>query len=241
VTSGKGCERAALRAMMEPGEIYLGDRYFGEDYAMLESLAEAGCGFLLRLRNNAVLRWENEDGRGDAPPGAEAHAACIADEDPIACDAHVARDARARLGDRPAGRAWRIVRIEPPGREPVTLVASSEFDAMSAHEIGELYRKRWQVEGFFKWLKCLLPCRHWFAHSERGVNLQIYLSLISALLLAEATGRLPGKRIMELLHWHQMGVASDEELTAGLTHHAREAARKRQLAQARKQTPEKQN
>ena len=229
VTHGKGCERAALRAKMQPGEIYLGDRYFGEDYAMLETLADAGCGFLFRLRNNAVVRWEKEDAPGDAPPGAAARGAGIV------------RDAMARLGARPQGRAWRILRIEPPGREPVLLAASECFEKMSACEVAELYRKRWQVEGFFRWLKCLAPCRHWFAESERGVNLQIYLSLICALLLAGATGRLPGKRTMELLHWHQMGWASEEELAAGIARHAREAARKQQLAEAKKRAAKKQD
>ncbi|MEI7822664.1 MAG: hypothetical protein WCK55_17255 [Verrucomicrobiota bacterium] len=66
------------------------------------------------------------------------------------------------------------------------------------------------------------------------MNLQIYLSLICALLLAGATVRQSGKRIMELLHWHQMGWESEKELAAGIQRHAREAARKRQLAEARK-------
>jgi len=73
------------------------------------------------------------------------------------------------------------------------------------------------------------------------VNLQIYLSLICALLLAGATGRLPGKRIMELLHWQQMGWESEEELAAGIQRHAREAARKRQFAEAKKRAAKKQD
>ena len=65
------------------------------------------------------------------------------------------------------------------------------------------------------------------------MNLQIYLSLICA-LLAGATEWLPGKRIMKLLHWHQMGWESEEKLAAGIQRHALETARKRQLAEAGK-------
>jgi hypothetical protein len=43
------------------------------------------------------------------------------------------------------------------------------------------------VEIFFRWLKCLVPCRHWFAESPEGVKIQIYLILIKALLLAALT------------------------------------------------------
>ena len=55
-----------------------------------------------------------------------------------------------------------------------------------AELISMIYRRRWQIEGFFKWLKCLLGCRHWLAESQRGVTIQLYLALIAA---ARVTGR----------------------------------------------------
>ena len=85
-----------------------------------------------------------------------------------------------------------------------------------------IYRYRWQIELFFKWIKCILGCRHWLAESQRGVTLQLYLALIAALLLQLATGQRPTKRMLELIRLHQMGWATLEELTQGL---AREAAR----------------
>ena len=97
----------------------------------------------------------------------------------------------------------------------------------------ELYRHRWQVEMFFRWLKCLVPCRHWLAHSQQGVTLQVYLVLIEALLLAELTGEKPNKRMMELLQLHQMGWASDADLAAGL---AREQALRTKRTAAKKST-----
>ena len=90
-------------------------------------------------------------------------------------------------------------------------------------EIAELYRKRWQVEQFFRWLQCLLPCQHSFAGSERGVSFQIYLALIAALLLAAELGQRPGKRLMELLCFHQMGWAKDAEVERGIERDPRAA------------------
>jgi hypothetical protein len=216
VTNGKGCERAALRAKLVPGEIYVGDRYFGEDYGFFAEMDQKGCGFLLRLRNEAVLHWETEE------PLSEADRA-----------AGVVRAGLARLGARSPKGPWRVVQIERPGAEAVILVASACLAALSPAEIGALYRERWQVELFFRWLKCLLPCRHWFAESERGVNFQIYLSLICALLMARAIGQRPSKRMLELIAWHQSGVASDEELRAGLERETRAIAQ-RAAAKARR-------
>ena len=46
--------------------------------------------------------------------------------------------------------------------------------------------------------------------------IQIYLALIAALLLQLYTGRRPSKRLMELIQFYLLGVASLQELTAAL-------------------------
>ena len=221
ISAGKLCERKALAAQLRAGEIYIGDRYYGGDYRFLADMEKAGCGFLVRLRASAAITWENEEPLSDA----ERAAGIVR-----AGRARLGSDADAEGGPRPAVR---IVRIEPEAKEPVLLVASACLGDMNPGEIGELYRKRWQVEQFFRWLKCLMPCRHFFAQSERGVSLQIYLTLIAALLLAAELGRRPGKRLMELLRFHQMGWAGDDELEAGIgraLHAARQAAARKNKA-----------
>jgi hypothetical protein len=97
-------------------------------------------------------------------------------------------------------------------KEDLILVTSEPPDVLDALEVTDLYRHRWQVEIFFRWLKCLVPCRHWFAESREGVTVRICLCLIKALLLTGLTGRKPNKRMMELLHWHQLGLVGDDEL-----------------------------
>ncbi|MES2705452.1 MAG: IS4 family transposase [Verrucomicrobiota bacterium] len=206
VTAGRACERAVWLAQARAGEFYIGDRYYGGDYGVLETLEEKGCGFLVRLRHTAVLEvLETRE------PGAEETAG------------GVEFDVLARLGHRQGKGPWRVLRFQKPGMsEAVTLAASAECAELTATELMELYHQRWQVEMFFRWLKCLVPCRHWFAESPQGVRLQIYLSLIQALLLAEATGQRPSKRMMELLRFHQMGIATDAELISGLARLAAE-------------------
>lgn len=212
VTTGKACERVVLRASAEAGEFYIGDRYYGGDYTLFEHLHAQGCGFVLRVRNDAVVRIIKQH---PLSPGA--------------LQQGVSLDAEVMLGHQGAAGPWRMVVFQRAGmKEQAMLVASPECDELGAEEVMELYRHRWQVEMFFRWLKCLVPCRHWFAQSQQGVSLQVYLALIEALLLAELTGDKPNKRMMELLQLHQMGWASDADLAAGLVR--QQAARARRTA-----------
>ena len=41
-----------------------------------------------------------------------------------------------------------------------------EIGASFVVRLQEIYKQRWTIELFFRWLKCLLPCRHWLAESE---------------------------------------------------------------------------
>ncbi|RYD25457.1 MAG: IS4 family transposase, partial [Verrucomicrobiaceae bacterium] len=226
LTEARVCERAPWLANARAGEFYIGDRYYGGDYGVLERLEQKGCGFLVRLRHTAVLEVRE-----------------TRETDPEASARGVEYDVTARLGHGKAGYhgPWRVVRFQKPGMdEPVILVASGECGDLSATEIMELYRRRWQVEMFFRWLKCLVPCRHWFAESQNGVRVQIYLCLIQALLLAEMTGARPSRRMMELLRWHQLGWATDAELVAGLARFSRERdAVKARLAAKKAAAPKK--
>jgi len=216
VTEGKICERAAMRRMLKPGEFYIGDRNYGADHGLFGELEEMGCGYVLRMNNITILEI------------VEAYALS-----PEAVANGITSDALMRIGADGRGGVRRVIRFQRPGmKEEVILVTSEPHGTLSAVEVIELYRHRWQVEMFFRWLKCLVPCRHWFAESREGVRIQIYLSLIQALLLAELTGRKPNKRMMELLQWHQLGWASDEDLCASLSRE--EGARTRRAAAKKK-------
>jgi Transposase DDE domain len=212
VSEGRICERAAMRRLLKPGEFYLGDRNYGTDHSLFGELEEMGCGYVLRLKNKTILEAVEHY---PVPPEAAAQG--------------VVSDAMMKIGERGRGGIRRVVIVMRPGmEEAVVLVTSEPHDVLSALEVAALYRHRWQVEMFFRWFKCLAPCRHWFAESPEGVRIQIYLVLIKALLLAGLTGRKPNKRMMELLHWHQMGWAGDEELVELLG--TEEKARQRRAA-----------
>lgn len=200
VTTGRVCERKAWRENGRAGEGYVGDRYYGEDYRLLGELDARGCFFVLRLREQAAIE--------------------VIEELPLQPEdrqAGVISDAWVHLGCKTRYRSVpvRLVRVQTPG-EVLLLVTNQTPADLGAELVAELYRRRWQVELFFRWIKCILGCRHWLAESPKGVATQIYLALIGALLLQLYTGRRPTKRMMELYQLCEMGIATAEELEAGI-------------------------
>lgn len=199
VTPGRQCERAQWRRWARPGEFYVADRYYGEDYGLLGELAALGCDYVVRLRQEA--RWVVET---ELPLDA-------ADQ-----QAQVTWSGWVRLGVAGTGPRVRLVRVRGD-REELLLVTNTPPAELAAELIGLIYRHRWQVELFFRWLKCILGCRHWLAESPEGVALQVYLALIAAQLLLLLGGqRRPTKRQMELIQMYLLGWATAAELVAGL-------------------------
>ena len=54
----------------------------------------------------------------------------------------------------------------------------------TAYEIANLYKNRWQIEVFFKWIKQNLTIKHVWGHSENAVKTHIWIAIISYLLIA---------------------------------------------------------
>ena len=76
------------------------------------------------------------------------------------------------------------------------------------------YQYRWKVELFFRWLKCILGCRHLLSLCQAGVEMQVYAALIATLLIAARTGLKPTKRTFEMVCHYFSGWATLEELDA---------------------------
>jgi len=196
VAPGKTCERKLWRKQWRRGDFYVADRYYAEDYGIFDELAQAGCSYIIRLRDEAVINWEEE-----LPLSATDRAA------------GVVRDGWATLGCRSRRRDRRVRVVEVQGATSLLrLVTDCGPERLSAELVARLYRQRWEVEMFFRWIKCTLGCRHWLAESQRGVTIQVYLALIAAVLLQLYVGQRPNKRMMELIQFYLSGIARLDEL-----------------------------
>jgi hypothetical protein len=193
ITPGNVSEPKVFAQTVEPGAFIVADRNYGHDFALLAQLRARGIHFVLRLFNNLVL----------TPVGPDRP---LTEEDRRA---GVVWDRQVRFGVRGDGPIFRVVRVEANG-DVFHLVTTRED--LSAELIGLIYRQRWQIELFFKWIKTILNCRHWLAESPAGVQMQIYCVLIASLLLMLWTGQRPNKRMVESLQWYWTGMATEEDL-----------------------------
>jgi IS4 transposase len=77
--------------------------------------------------------------------------------------------------------AVREVRVAT-GTGKVLRILSNDLDA-SAQEIADLYRRRWAIELFFRWVKQMLKITRFVGTSENAIRIQIAVALIAFLLL----------------------------------------------------------
>lgn len=77
----------------------------------------------------------------------------------------------------------RRIRVYDAENQVTLVLLSNQFDVPAA-VIAELYRKRWQVELFFKWIKQPLRIRSFYGRSENAVRVQIWSAICAYLMVA---------------------------------------------------------
>ena len=168
VTPARVNDITAAKAMpVEAGATYVYDLGY-YDYGWWAALDKAGCRFVTRLKKNT--------------PFAAVHENRVPENSNIVSD---------RIGHLPARlAASRKNPLQVPVREirviietgKMLRIVTNDLDA-SAQEIADLYKQRWQIELFFRWIKQTLRIKHFIGVSENAVRIQIAIALIAFLLL----------------------------------------------------------
>jgi hypothetical protein len=231
--SGKGLSQSeALMRSLEPGLIYVMDRGF-VNFDLLDRIVHACSDFVLRLKtNNYFIAIENSDLSAKSLP--------LSDQDRAA---GVISDQIGRLGGLPprfpppAG-LLREVRIFNPDRPDQPLRLLTSVTDVPAHIIGLLYRRRWKIELFFRWLKVHAHFRHLTSHSKNGVTSGFYIAVIGVLLIYLHTQRPVSKYAYAMLSLVASGQATLENIVPILQRRERERELERQRL-ARKKTEKK--
>jgi Transposase DDE domain/Domain of unknown function (DUF4372) len=158
---------AAKQMPIEPGATYVFDLGY-YDYAWWAALDDSGCRIVTRFKSNTPLQLIKElkvkksgnilsDRIGFLP----------------------ARQAKNRKN--PMSSAVREVTITIETGK-VLRILSNDLDA-DAEDIANLYRRRWAIELFFRWIKQILKITRFIGTSENAVRTQIAIALIAFLLL----------------------------------------------------------
>lgn len=168
LTTAKVNDITPAKAMpIEAGATYVFDLGY-YDYGWWAKLDAAGCRIVTRFKKNTPL--------------------AVVAELPLKAGSPVLSDRIGHLPERmarsrknPFDDPVREVRVTTEtGRE--LRILSNDLDA-PAEQIAELYKRRWQVELFFRWIKQTLKIRHFLGASENAVRIQVAVALIAFLIL----------------------------------------------------------
>jgi len=102
----------------------------------------------------------------------------------------------------------------PGAPSPIRLLTSIADESVTAWMIGHLYRRRWDIELFFRWLKTCARWEHLLSESPNGMLMQFYVALIGTLLLAVVTGRQPDRYSFNLMCLAAQGYGSVDDALA---------------------------
>lgn len=151
---------------IEPGAIYVMDRGY-LDFARLFRLHSAGAHFLMRAKKNLRVS------RRYSHP--------VADRSTTLCDQTVVLSREVARADYP--QALRRLRLRDPERGTSIVLLTNQFH-LPAADIGTLYRHRWQIEIFFKWIKQHLRIKAFYGTSPNAVKTQVWIAITVYALVA---------------------------------------------------------
>ena len=167
ISDGKMHDVKALDLLIpEPGAIYVMDRGY-VDFARLYAFHLAGAFFVTRAKSNL-----------------DAHRVYSTTTDRttgIVCDQTIALDGYYAKKDYP--QQLRRIRFNDPETNKTLVFLTNNF-TLPSPTICALYKNRWQVELFFKWIKQHLRIKRFYGTSENAVKSQIWIAVSVYVLVA---------------------------------------------------------
>ena len=157
---------------LEPGAFYVMDRGY-LDFDRLYTMHQAGCFFVTRAKANMDAR--------------RVYSAPVDRTSGLICDQTIALSGYFTKHRYPMH--LRRIRFKDP-QSGKTLVFLTNHTKLPALTICDLYKARWQVELFFKWIKQHLRIKRFYGTSENAVKTQIWIAISVYVLVAIVKKRL---------------------------------------------------
>lgn len=136
---------------------YVFDRGY-TSYQRFDEMTENGKHFVTRLKSNATYTV--------------VESFSVSNYDNVISDQEIILGSKLT---RVKNKLRRITVIDSKGKELVIL--TNRFD-LTSEEVADIYKSRWEVELFFKWIKQHLRVKVFYGHSQTAVNNQIYFAMI---------------------------------------------------------------
>ena len=159
--------------MTDKGTIYICDKGY-VDYDKFDAYTSKEIYFVSRLKDNASINEIEElpITYSDEKDGL------------LSKGTSIVFDKKVRLGSQYINltkKTYRIIKIIDPSGKELTFVTN--LMKFSSEEIAWLYKRRWDIELFFKWIKQHCKIKTLIGHSENAVRLQMITGIITYLLL----------------------------------------------------------
>lgn len=152
---------------LKAGVTYVADKGY-TDYNWWNAINEAGAYFVTRLKKNANISELSEIQNPDKPVNSQII---------TLTNKYPGGKRKNNYADKPL----RKVIVHREGKGPLILI-TNDF-SRSDTEIAELYKQRWQIELFFKWIKQNLKIKKFLGRSENAIKTQICIAMIVFVLL----------------------------------------------------------
>jgi len=173
ITTASFADNRILDVLLpEPGSIYIMDRGY-VDFARLAYLDRSRAVFVVRAKANLKCR------RLYSHP-VDRSTGLICDQTVVLMDRRTAEHYPDKL---------RRVRFRDDTKNEAWTYLTNDFE-LPALTVAELYRSRWQVELFFKWIKQHLRIKAFYGNSGNAVRTQIWIAVATYVLVAIVRKRL---------------------------------------------------
>jgi hypothetical protein len=167
ITDGKVHDVKALdKIVLEPGAIYIMDRGY-LDFGRLYTIETCSAFFVTRAKRNTDFK--------------RLYSNAVDKETGVQCDQVIVLNGFYAKKEYP-GKLRRI-RYYDADNDKRLIFLTNNF-MLPAVTIAELYRCRWQVELFFKWIKQHLRIKAFYGTSENAVKTQIWIAISVYVLVA---------------------------------------------------------
>jgi hypothetical protein len=163
ITPAKPADKTQMEALVtEKDVIYVFDRgYF--DFKKFALYCKESISFVTRIKSNTVIE--------------------VVKNLPVPADSNILRDQIVVLGKGPKKMKQNLRLVEVKDTQGNTVqIVTNLFDA-DVVEVSGIYRRRWKIELFFKWLKQHMKIEHFYGQSSAAVQNQVYIALITYCLL----------------------------------------------------------
>lgn len=165
MTSAQKADRTQMdELIVEDSDVfYVFDRAY-VDYEKFDHYCRNSIRFANRLKSNAIVKSIKEYA--------------------VNPNSKITRDCQVLLGKPGISQMEKPLRlIETKDTESKPIIIVTNDFTLTAEEVGDIYRYRWQIEIFFKWIKQHLHIKHFYGTSQQAVELQLLIALITYCLL----------------------------------------------------------